>query len=213
MKATLTFVRCAVLAATLLIVPLGAFAEDNRRGEVLFDLCTQCHGTAGEGMSLALAPAIAGLGEWYVEAQLKNFKSGLRGLHAEDTGGLRMYPMSLTLRNDEDIAAVASYVASLPRTNPAPELEGGDAAKGAAYYAPCGACHGADGAGNEQLNAPRIAGTSDWYLYEQLKKYKAGVRGGNPKNQNAVMMRGMAMSLADDQAMRDVVAYIMTLGN
>jgi cytochrome c553 len=213
MKATQQLVWCAALAATLLTLPAGGHAEDNRRGEVLFGLCTQCHGTAGEGMSFTLAPAIAGLGQWYVEAQLKNFQGGLRGLHAEDTAGLRMYPMSLSLRSDEDVAAVAAYVANLPRPNPPDELEGGDAAKGAASYATCAACHGPDGAGNKDLNAPALVGGSDWYLYEQLKKFKAGIRGGNPKNQNAVMMRGMAMSLADDQAMRDVVAHIMTLGN
>jgi cytochrome c oxidase subunit 2 len=212
MKATQQFV-CAAVAASLLALPTGALAQDDRRGELLFGLCTQCHGTAGEGMSFALAPTIAGLGQWYIESQLKSFKAGLRGLHAEDVGGLRMYPMSLSLRNDEDIEAVAAYVASLPRANPPAELEGGDATKGAASYATCTACHGPDGAGNKDLNAPALAGGSDWYLYEQLKKFKAGVRGGNPQNQNAVMMRGMAMSLADDQAMRDVVAYIMTLGN
>ena len=38
-------------------------------------------------MPLSLAPTIAGLDQWYVEAQLKNYKSGLRGLHAEDTAG------------------------------------------------------------------------------------------------------------------------------
>ncbi len=164
-------------------------------------------------MSLALAPTIAGLDEWYVQAQLTNFKSGLRGLHAEDTAGMRMYPMTLMLKDEADIAAVAGYVASLPPVSPAPELEGGDATKGASLYAPCAACHGADGSGNEQLNAPPLAGTSDWYIYESLKKYKAGIRGGNPKNTNAVMMRGMAMSLSDDQAIKDVVAHIMSLGN
>ena len=211
MNATLTRGRGMVLAAILLVLPSAAFAEE--RGEVLFNLCTQCHGSQGEGMPLSLAPTIAGLQEWYIEAQLKNYKSGLRGLHAEDTAGMRMYPMSQTLRTDEDIEAVAAYVASLPRANPEPILEGGDATRGAALYAPCTACHGANGMGNEQLNAPQIAGASDWYLYSSLKKFKAGIRGGNPKNTNATIMRGMALGLADDQAMKDVVAYIMTLGN
>lgn len=202
----------AVLAVSFFALPLAASADDGR-GEVLFDLCTQCHGSQGQGMALSLAPAIAGLGEWYVEAQLKAYKSGLRGKHPEDLGGLRMYPMSLSLRSDEDIAIVSKYVAELPRAYPPPTLKGGDPERGKGYYAPCTACHGADGKGNQTMNAPSLVGGTDWYLYESLKKFKAGVRGGNPENQNAVMMRGMAMSLPTEQAIRDVVAYVMTLSD
>ena len=60
--------------------------------------------------------------------------------------------------------------------------------------------------------APRLRGASDWYLLSSLQKYKAGVRGGNPQNANAVLMRGMATQLADEQAMKDVIAHIETLG-
>ena len=213
MASRMKFVTIAALAALALSLAAGtASAEDNARGESLFNLCIQCHGEAGQGMPLALAPAIAGLGEWYVTAQLNNFKGGLRGLHPDDRGGLRMYPMSLSLRSDEDIEAVSAYVAGLPRANPPTSVEGGDAAKGAASWATCAACHGPDGAGNQTMFAPQLTGGSDWYLVESLKKYKSGVRGNNPANANAVMMRGMANVLADDQAIKDVVAHIMTLG-
>ena len=50
----------------------------------LFELCVQCHGSVGQGSQLALAPAIAGLSEWYVKAQLEKFKAGHRGLHPDD---------------------------------------------------------------------------------------------------------------------------------
>lgn len=203
--------RILIGAALLLaVLPLPASSQDLARGEQLYGLCTQCHGEAGEGNPMALAPSIAGLGEWYVAAQLRNFKNGLRGTHPDDVGGLRMYPMSLSIATDEDIAALAAYVASLPVPALEPTIQG-DAAKGKEYYTPCTACHGPDGQGNQALNAPRLAGSSDWYLVESLKKFKAGIRGGNPGNANAVMMRGMALSLADDQAIRDVVAHIQTL--
>ena len=213
MASRMKFVSIAALAALALSLVAGAAsAEDDARGETLFNLCIQCHGSAGQGMTLSLAPAIAGFGEWYVAAQLNNFKGGLRGLHPDDRGGLRMYPMSLSLRSDADIQAVSAYVASLPRPNPPVSVEGGDAAKGATSWATCAACHGPDGAGNQTMNAPQLTGGSDWYLVESLRKYKAGVRGFNPANTQAVMMRGMANVLADDQAIKDVVAHIMTLG-
>lgn len=198
-----------VAALTLVVAPIAG--AENERGAALFALCSQCHGEQGQGKELFLAPAIAGLGDWYVTSQLQMFQSGARGLHHGDTGGLRMVPMSRWLRSDDDLKAVAAYVASLPKVEPKQVLENGDPAKGKAAYALCASCHGAEGKGNEQMNAPRLAGASDWYLLSSLHKYKAGIRGSNPANGNAMMMRGMAMSLADDQAMRDVVAYINTL--
>jgi len=51
---------------------------------------------------------------------------------------------------------------------------------------------------------------SDWYLVSSLEKFKAGIRGGNPANPNAVMMRGMSNMLTTDQSIKDVVAYIST---
>ena len=61
----------------------------------------------GQGDPLALAPAIGGLDQWYVEATLSKFRSGLRGAHPEDIGGMRMGPMSRSLRSEEDVQDVA----------------------------------------------------------------------------------------------------------
>jgi cytochrome c553 len=201
----------AVLALASVLAGDTAPAQDLERGEALFGFCSQCHGETGAGDPMALAPAIAGLEDWYVTNQLRNFKSGVRGTHPDDVGGLRMHPMALWLKDDADVQAVAAYVASLPPAHPQPRVEGGNAARGATAYALCAACHGADGSGNHALNAPPLLETSDWYLLSSLEKYKAGVRGGNPQNPNALLMRGMAVQLVDEQAMKDVVAYIMTL--
>jgi cytochrome c553 len=165
---------------------------------------------AGAGQKLALAPAIAALPQWYSVPQLHYFRSGGRGMHPDDVGGLRMHPMSLTLKHDADIADVSAYVASLSETFPAPVVEGGDAQRGAQRYALCAACHGANGAGNEQMKAPRLVGTNDWYLVSTLQKFKAGIRGANPENPNGAVMRSFASQL-DEQAILDVVAYISTL--
>ena len=201
------------LWVALIFAPLAPASAENERGAALFDLCTQCHGEEGQGKELYLAPAIAGMGEWYVTSQLKMFQQGARGLHHLDVGGMRMVPMSRYLKDEADVKAVAAYVASLPKTSPAPVVHGGDAGKGAAAYALCASCHGADGKGNQQMNAPRLAGTSDWYLLSALEKYKAGTRGSNPANATAMLMRGMALSLNDEQAMKDIIAHINTLAN
>jgi cytochrome c oxidase subunit 2 len=182
---------------------------DLERGEALFAMCGQCHGTSGEGSELLLAPAIAGLEPWYIEKQLEKFRSGARGGHPADVAGLRMRPMSRWLSGDADIAAVSAYVGSLSDPGLEPTLEG-DAAKGAATYALCSACHGADGTGNQAMNSPSLTRTSDWYQLTQLENFKKGVRGG-PADPEGALMRGFATMLTDDQAMKDVIAHVMSL--
>ena len=182
------------------------------KGKALFELCTQCHGTAGGGIAANLAPAIAGLPVWYIQAQLVKFQSGQRGLHAQDTGGLRMYPMSRWLRTEADVKAVAAYVASLPKVAPAPTLaHSGDATKGLGYYAICSACHGPDGSGNPGMGAPPLTGLNDWYLLSSIQKYKKSVRGSLPGDTLGPAMIGMVATLPDDAAVLDVIAHIRSL--
>jgi cytochrome c oxidase subunit 2 len=194
-----------------------AFAEgeeqpDLARGEQLFVLCQQCHGTNGGGNAVALAPAIAGMPSWYIDGQLVKFKTGLRGLNAHDTGGLRMYPMSQWLRSEADQKAVAAYVASLPAIDPTPNPKFvGNAEMGQGFYAVCSACHGPDGKGNQAMGAPPLVGLNDWYLYSAIQKYKAGIRGSIPGDALGPVMIGMVATLPSDDAVRDVIAHIQAL--
>jgi cytochrome c553 len=198
----------AALAAVATILPSVTRAEDHERGEAVYELCQQCHQPNGEGNPIALAPAIAGLEPWWISKQLESFKTGVRGTNPEDTAGLRMYPMSQTLKTATDIAAVTAYVASLPVHKPPTTLSGGDAARGAQLYQVCASCHGVDGGGNQAIGAPQLAYQSDWYMLTSLQKYQTGIRSTDPL---AAVMRGMAAAVPDDQAKKDVIAYIVTL--
>jgi cytochrome c oxidase subunit 2 len=206
----------ALAAATLFASTLysaSAIADPQlERGRKLYGLCSQCHGDLGLGNEMYLAPAIAGLDQWYLLRQLEKFRSGVRGTHFDDIGGMRMRPMALTLRSQEDVEAVAAYVASLPPTKPAPTLTGGDPEKGRVFYDQvCKTCHGPDGSGIEAQNGPAINHGSDWYQLAEIRDFRAGVRGTNPKDATGMLMRPMAMTLPDEQAIRDVIAYITTL--
>jgi cytochrome c553 len=199
----------AALAVAMFAASASAEAPD--RGYQLFDLCQQCHGAEGAGNAAYLAPEIAGLPQWYVESQLKKFRSGYRGGHFDDIAGMRMRPMALSLESDADVTAVAGYVASLAPHAPPPVLAGGDAAKGQLLYAPCAACHGPDGSGNPAVFGPPLNHASDWYLLTQLANFRAGVRGAKPGDTSGALMAPMSRVLADEQAMKDVIAYIKTL--
>ncbi len=87
----------------------------------------------------------------------------------------------------------------------------GDVFKGEALYAVCAGCHGADAMGSEATNAPRLQGQFDWYLIRQLKHYQSGARGVHKDDTYGATMRAMAGTLANEQAILDVVAYIGTL--
>ncbi len=187
-----------------------AHAEDAARGRQLFQLCASCHGPSGEGSQLYRAPAIAGLPQAYIQAQLTKFKDGLRGFRAEDTEGLQMRPMARALTLDGDIAAVAGYVASLRPASPA-STTGGDEGRGRTLFATCIACHGDRGTGNAAIGAPPLARQADWYLVAQLEKFRKGLRGTHEKDTTGALMRPMALALPSDQAIADVVAYIRSL--
>ena len=52
---------------------------------------------------------------------------------------------------------------------------------------------------------------SDWYQVSQLNNYKAGFRGRHPDDVYGQQMAPMVAILPDEQAMKDVVAYITSL--
>jgi cytochrome c oxidase subunit 2 len=200
---------------TLLMVLIGlvgvsAQAADVAAGKTAYAVCTACHGADGGGNQALNAPRLVGQEPWYLKRQLEAFKSGIRGSAAGDVGGAQMKPMAMTLTTPAAIDNVVAYIQTLTAP-PAPVTVKGDVAAGKKLYATCAACHGPEGKGNEQLNAPRLAGQQDWYLARQLQNYKSGVRGNQPSDAFGAQMKPMAAMLANDQAINDVVAYIDTL--
>jgi len=143
--------------------------------------------------------------------QLNKFREGKRGAHFNDPGGERMRAIARTISGEDSVRALASYIAYLPPVKPPPTLEAGDATRGENLFAACVACHGLNGDGNRELALPAINHQADWYLLTQLQHFKAGIRGNTLGDNAGASMRAMAATLADDQSMLDVVAYIMTL--
>jgi cytochrome c oxidase subunit 2 len=119
--------------------------------------------------------------------------------------------MAKTLYRKQDLESVVLYLAALPPVKPPAALAGGDPAAGEARYALCATCHGPRGAGMPEMQAPRIAGQADWYLYRQLQKFKSGMRGAHPQDAMGAQMAAMAQTLEDTTAMKDVIAYVRTL--
>jgi cytochrome c553 len=184
--------------------------EGDARGPALYETCAQCHGADGGGMPEFTAPAIAGLPEWYIRAQLEKFQSGARGAHAQDSNGLRMRGMARTLNRPGDVDAVAAYVAGMPVVAP-DDVVAGNVEHGRELFATCIQCHGEQGLGDETRHAPPLTNLDGWYIVSSLGLFKEGIRGTNPRDEWGITMRPMSLGLADEQAMADVAAYIRTL--
>ena len=232
-KYLLTFVFCMAAVPSVLAQQYPMDSDEGVDGEALFSVCGFCHGMQGQGGPALDAPPLAGMEAWYVERQLRAFKSRMRGMHAEDVPGMQMSIVSGMARNDATIRNVARHIESLP-PGAAPELtnrgevagtarpfiwrsqyaklnnpEPTDVSRGAQLYnATCTACHGPIAEGNEMLGAPKLTDLADWYMHRQLLYFKNGVRGSDPGDAYGSQMAAFSKLLTDEQAIADVVAYI-----
>ncbi|WP_224784632.1 c-type cytochrome [Marinihelvus fidelis] len=176
-----------------------------------YKTCAGCHGAEGEGNAALKAPALVNLDGDYMARQLRHFRDGKRGANPADTQGAIMAASAAAL-NDAAIGAIVSQVAGFPDILPAPTFEA-DIANGRDYYnMVCGACHGPDAVGNEALGAPSLRGIDDAYLARQYELFRDGLRGDHPDDEPGQQMRRMGQVLKDEDAIRNVSAYLLSLG-
>ena len=185
-------------------------------GKTIFQtVCAQCHGNNGEGKLELKSPAIAGMPTWYVSTQFSNFREGRRGHDAADPQPFMMAMIAKVLQ-PEQIKAVVQHVEKLPLVVPTGdnrELADTNLAEGMRLFQErCMECHRYNASGEMAFGSPPLIGRQAWYLEEQLKKYKSGKRGAIKNDVNgAKMVQMTTLFIEDDQMLRDVVAYIMTL--
>ena len=197
----------AILSATT-----DAQEEVNPSSEpnALYYSCASCHGDKGEGNRALLAPKLAGLESWYVSRQLEKFKSGERGTHPQDTYGKHMTLLARTLYGKNDIAIVSDYITTLPAPLPDNTLSGDIKSGRVLFEDNCLTCHGEDATGMKDVDAPSLITLDDWYMQNQLVKFRAGIRGNHENDfegqQMVIMMEGIT-----DKNIKDVIAYIQTL--
>lgn len=194
----------------LILVSAEGLAQSAEQGAESFKVCADCHGAQGLGIQDKGAPKLAGQASWYLARQIKNFRDRIRGGSDVDARGHTMSQIAEKLTSDQAIQDLVEYIGSLPEQSSAHTIDG-DAARGEKLYATCAGCHGAKGDGSPDKGAPVLAGMSDWYLLAQLDKFKSGARGADMDDIHGGEMAPNAVALADEQSMRDVIAYIDTL--
>lgn len=202
------------LALSLLLTSTCAWAGgDAGAGASVYATCAGCHGAAGEGNGELKAPRLNHLGAAYLATQLEKFKAGIRGGPGAGTAAVQMAGVAAGLPDGQAVADVVAYIDTL-EGEPSPATVKGDPRLGGDYYNQfCGACHGARAEGNPALNAPRLAGSDDWYLMAQLDAFRVGSRGAHSQDRSGRQMRAMAGVLPDERARADVVAFIRHLAD
>ncbi|MEW6997108.1 c-type cytochrome [Colwelliaceae bacterium BS250] len=107
----------------------------------------------------------------------------------------------------------ALWLATFPTFSESQNIPTIDIAKGEQLYQGCVACHGQNAMGNEQLNAPKLAGLSSWYIQRQLHYFKSHIRGESSEDTFGQQMSAMMVTLPDKQAIVQVASYISSLEN
>ncbi len=93
-------------------------AGNAARGRSLYQTCSACHGSRGEGIWALNAPRLADMSDWYLARQLHNFQKRVRGGDTHDYYGWQMAVMADSLKNERSINDVVAYINTLdPRTN------------------------------------------------------------------------------------------------
>ena len=122
-------IAIAVLVEKLSRVkPSPTFKTDVARGkEVFADRCMECHRFNGEGEIVFGAAPLVGLQDWYLAAQLRKFKRGVRGAATDDANGLKMVQAAVNFVEDEEmVQSLAAWLVQLQevkKPSPAPDAD------------------------------------------------------------------------------------------
>ena len=80
------------------------------------------------------------------------------------------------------------------------------------YAAQCLSCHGAQGIGQEALQAPALTSLDSVYIARQLRHFRDGVRGAHPEDTHGSIMAASSAGLSD-ASIADLAGYIDALPN
>jgi cytochrome c oxidase subunit 2 len=103
----------AYVAATRSDAPPATITGDAEKGKAHYSTCAACHGVRAEGNIALGTPALAGLNDWYLVRQMKNFRDGARGGQPGDTYGMQMRSAARLLSDDQAINDVVKYISTL----------------------------------------------------------------------------------------------------
>ena len=166
----------AVLAPAAKVAADTGNSQQVAEGQALFRVtCASCHGLNGEGQTTSTiqGPPLAGVGAASVDFQVSTGRMPMARPDAQAPAKKNVY-------TEEEIAALAAYVASLgpgpaiptpEEYDPANVSEEDIARGGELFRTNCSACHNFEGAGGALPGgkyAPSLKGVSNKNLYQAM---------------------------------------------
>lgn len=184
---------------------------DPIKGKEYSKSCVGCHGRNFSGLISERSPSLPQFSNWYMQGQLQKYKRDILGYNVEDSDGYAMSSLMKAYSNQQ-IADMVAYIKTFKIETDLINTLNGDPQNGKIeYQLNCMACHQKNGKGNEQLYAPNLVGLSDAYIFNQLIKYRDEIRGNGNGDKHGKVMQLFAKNLKNEQVMKDIAAYIITL--
>lgn len=210
---------CRALVAALLCAAAPVLADDLEKGKEINGTCAACHGEFGQGGKKGEYPRIGGQRAGYIEDQLRSFRSRTRI-------NIPMFPYTQERElPDEDIKAVAAYLASVELPTKMPTFTGnedaltkllmadkvmiipraeGDVENGKAIFQKqCHTCHAKNGRGRGKF--PMLVGQYTNYLKRQMDLY---IKGDRPHDEDG---KTGILNTLQEKDLHDILAYLTTL--
>jgi len=169
--------------------------------------CATCHGQQGEGIEEARAPAIAGLPDYYVLEQVTKYRQNLRQPGNESGFVAEMHREAVEL-DDPLFKQLAMHIASLPVKRPKRTVAGDPEAGSQPYQELCAGCHGNAAQGDLAKRIPPLHAFQDWYIVEQIRRFRVGLRKPDPAQGESLQMHAMAMRFPSLDEAREIALYI-----
>jgi cytochrome c553 len=176
-----------------------ATGGDPKRGKLIAQDCTACHGEKGLSTQ-SWVPSLAGLDRLVLYKQMEDFRSGTRL-----SGPMSAIAQSLTTQQYADLAAYFSSLPGMPENRgeraPRPQssyrdrdpverlIYAGDPKRG---IAACASCHGP---GGYRIGTPALTKQNELYLEQQLHAFAQGTRA----NDMNMPMRTIAAMLSESE--------------
>lgn len=172
------------------------------QGKALFEVsCSSCHGLNAEGTTEA--PTLVGVGAAAVDFQMGTGRMPMAKPAAQQ-------PRGKTTFTNEEIAAIAAYVASLGAGPAVPTAEqvstsnltSEEIARGGEIFRTnCSACHNYEGGGGALPNgkfAPSLTNTSATHIYEAIRTGPS-------------QMPSFSSGVLTDKDVQEVIGYLSSL--
>jgi cytochrome c553 len=155
--------------------------------------CARCHGRDGRGRGVGAFPILAGQSEAYLVASLQAYARGERhsGIMQPAAAPLDEAQMRRLARH---YATAGELAAAPPRTGNAYGEEIARRGVPADGIPACVSCH--EPPGGRYPAYPALRGQTAEYLAQQLRLFRAGIRGGTPY---AHIMASIARRMSDAQ--------------